>query len=133
MANPNLLSTATSIELKTAAGKVSDDYNTGIDYNATGMAIINLNGNQSAKIISLYFCNESSDTAYVLEIGIGTANILVTRLFEEYSLAAHTTWIPIKADAPVFLDSTQDQFRVHASTGGGNYVDYVCSYELIST
>jgi len=55
MANPNLLGTAVSIELKTKRGKVEDDYTIDSNTTVSSQTIINLSGNQSAKIVSLYF------------------------------------------------------------------------------
>lgn len=133
MANPNLLGTAVSIELKTKRGKVEDDYTIDSNTTVSSQTIINLSGNQSAKIVSLYFCNESTSTAYTVSIGVGSYSAIVSHLFKDVSVAAGATWIAINADAPIYLDSTADQFKIVGSAGAENYVDYILSYELIDT
>ena len=94
MADINLLA-ASSIVLKSARGTVEDDYTVTNSNSAT--AVINLGGGQAVKVISLVLRNTNSSTAYDIDVFVSAnqASADNSYLYENYSIAADTTWIAV--------------------------------------
>tara|TARA_Y100000034_G_C6845645_1_gene383061 strand:+ start:416 stop:814 length:399 start_codon:yes stop_codon:yes gene_type:complete len=132
MADINLLA-ASSIVLKSARGTVEDDYAVTSSYSAT--AEINLGNDQAAKVISLVLRNTNSSTAYDIDVFVSANQAAAPNsyLYENYSIAADTTWIAVSPNTtgPIFLEEA-DEFRIGGSSGSEAYVFYTLSYELIT-
>ena len=127
MADVNILA-ATHIYLRRQRQMVRDDQS--VTHSAA--RVIDLGSDQAAKIVSLMFRNNGS-SAYTITVAVSETNAGdISYIYEDYSLAANTTWWAIApyTTGPIFLEEN-DELRAHGSTGANTYVWINCNYELL--